>query len=166
MQAPVEFVTALTEVTRTVQQFSTAPLILGGPAVGVMPESLLRRTQAACAVLGDGETVFPALLRALSHGGGFEGVPRLAWLDQGHYHTSAAVHGDLSHHFCTPDYPRWLDLKAYRANLTSVPLQSKRGCPFSCIYCTYGLGEGREYRLLPPAEVAEAVAAPGRHGLP
>ena len=157
MQAPVEFVTALTEVTRTVQQFSTAPLILGGPAVGVMPESLLRRTQAACAVLGDGETVFPALLRALSHGGGFEGVPRLAWLDQGHYHTSAAVHGDLSHHLCTPDYPRWLDLKAYRANLTSVPLQSKRGCPFSCIYCTYGLGEGREYRLLPPAEVAEAV---------
>ncbi len=88
MQAPVEFVTALTEITRTVQQLSTAPLILGGPAVGVMPESLLRRTQAACAVLGDGETVFPALLRALNHGGGFEGVPRLAWLDHGHYRTS------------------------------------------------------------------------------
>ena len=90
MQAPVEFVTALTEITRTVQQLSTAPLILGGPAVGVMPESLLRRTRAACAVLGDGETVFPALLRALNNGGGFEGVPRLAWLDQGHYQTSAA----------------------------------------------------------------------------
>ncbi|MFI5331828.1 MAG: B12-binding domain-containing radical SAM protein [Desulfobaccales bacterium] len=158
MQAPVEFVTSLTEVIRTVQQLSNAPLILGGPAVGVMPEALLRRTQATCAVLGDGETVFPALLQALNNGGGFEGVPRLAWLEQGHYHTSASVRSDLINPICTPDYPRWLDLKAYRANLTSVPLQSKRGCPFSCIYCTYGLGEGREYRLLPPEEVAAAVS--------
>ena len=157
MQAPVEFVTALTEITRTLQQLSTAPLVLGGPAVGVMPEPLLRRTKVTAAVLGDGETVFPALLRALNNGGGFDRVPRLAWLENGRYRTSATVRSDLIHSICTPDYPRWLDLKAYRANLTSVPLQSKRGCPFPCIYCTYGISEGREYRLIPPEEVAAAV---------
>jgi radical SAM superfamily enzyme YgiQ (UPF0313 family) len=34
-------------------------------------------------------------------------------------------------------------------------LQSKRGCPFRCIYCTYPHIEGRKMRLMPP----EAVAA-------
>jgi radical SAM superfamily enzyme YgiQ (UPF0313 family) len=41
--------------------------------------------------------------------------------------------------------------------LAAAPLQSKRGCPFSCIYCTYGISEGREYRLVPPKELAAAV---------
>lgn len=165
MQAPVEFVSDLTELTRAIRQSSPAPLILGGPAVGVMPEPLLRRTAADCAVLGDGEAVFPALLGALNNGGGFERVPRLAWLENGRYRTSAAVRSDLINSLSTPDYPRWLDLRAYRANLTSAPLQSKRGCPFSCVYCTYGISEGREYRLIPPEEVAAAVERLAAMGL-
>ncbi len=157
MQAPAEFVSELLGITQAVQRRTTAPLVLGGPAVGVMPEPLLRRTNAAAAVLGDGETVFPPLLKALNNGGGFQSVPRLAWLENGHYQTSPTVRTALLNSICTPDFPRWLDLKAYRANLTSVPLQSKRGCPFPCVYCTYGFSEGREYRLIPPEEVAAAV---------
>jgi radical SAM superfamily enzyme YgiQ (UPF0313 family) len=157
MQAPAEFVTALTELTRTVQRLSAAPLVLGGPAVGVMPEPLLRRTGAAAAVLGDGEAVFPALLQALGNGGGLGNVPRLAWLADGAYRVSADRRCALGNAAATPQYPRWLDLKAYGANLTAVPLQSKRGCPFSCIYCTYGISEGHDYRLIPPEEVAAAV---------
>lgn len=157
MQAPAEFVTELTQITETVKRLSSAPLVLGGPAVGIMPEPLLCRTGAACAVLGDGEAVFPALLRAWSNGGGWGRVPRLAWLEHGRYRESAATRGALVNSTITPQFPRWLDLRSYRANLTAIPLQSKRGCPFSCIYCTYGLSEGREYRLFPPEEVAAAV---------
>ena len=36
-------------------------------------------------------------------------------------------------------------------------MQSKSGCPFACVYCTYGVGEGRRYRVVPPEEVAAAV---------
>src|SRR5512135_1407547 len=71
MQSPTEYVTDLAAVARTVKRLSPAPLVLGGPAVGIMPEALLRRTGAAVAVLGDGELAFPALLRALDNGGGF-----------------------------------------------------------------------------------------------
>jgi hypothetical protein len=52
MQAPVEFVTELAEIARTVQRLSDAPLVLGGPALGVMPEALLRLTGAAAAGRG------------------------------------------------------------------------------------------------------------------
>jgi radical SAM superfamily enzyme YgiQ (UPF0313 family) len=157
MQHPAEFLGKLSEIIRTVQSLTTAPLILGGPAVGVMPEPVLRRTGAAAAILGDGERVFPILLRALNNGGGFEQVPRLAWLEDGCYRENVTKLCEITGSFSTPDFPRWLDLKAYGAGLASIPLQSKRGCPFSCIYCTYGIREGRQYRLLPPEEVAAAV---------
>jgi radical SAM superfamily enzyme YgiQ (UPF0313 family) len=38
-------------------------------------------------------------------------------------------------------------------------LQSKRGCPFRCIYCTYPHIEGRRMRTIPPAEVAATALA-------
>jgi radical SAM superfamily enzyme YgiQ (UPF0313 family) len=157
MQHPTEFVSQLTEITQAVRRRSPAPLILGGPAVGVMPEPLLRCTEADALILGDGERVFPSLLRTLNNGGDFQQVPRLAWLEDGRYRTSAANLSEITSSCSTPDFPRWLDLKTYSANLASIPLQSKRGCPFSCVYCTYGHSEGREYRLLPPEEVAAAV---------
>ncbi|MCL4502747.1 MAG: radical SAM protein [Deltaproteobacteria bacterium] len=157
MQHPAEFISQLTEITQAIQRCSPAPLILGGPAVGLMPEPLLRRTKADAAILGDGERIFPSLLRSLNNGGGFQQVPRLAWLEDGRYRESAANFSPISSSCSTPDFPHWLDLRAYAANLASMPLQSKRGCPFSCVYCTYGHGEGREYRLLPPEEVAAAV---------
>ena len=125
--------------------------------MGVLPEALLRCTGAACAVLGNGETVFPALLRALKNGAGFETVPRLGWLEGGTYRTSAADRGEFDSSCLTPDFCCLLDLRDYWGNLAAVPIQSKRGCPFSCIYCTYGIIEGREYRLQPPEEVAAGV---------
>jgi radical SAM superfamily enzyme YgiQ (UPF0313 family) len=38
-------------------------------------------------------------------------------------------------------------------------LQSKRGCPFRCIYCTYPHIEGHAMRLIDPAEVAATARA-------
>jgi len=164
-EAPVEFVTELAAITRTVRQFSAAPLVLGGPAVGVMPEPLLRRTGADWAVLGDGETVFPALLQALGTGRGMEEVPRLAWLEGGCYRVSIDTPCPLNNAAIMPEFPRWLELKAYDSALAAIPMQSKRGCPYSCIYCTYGISEGRGYRLFPPAEVAAAVRQLSAMGL-
>jgi radical SAM superfamily enzyme YgiQ (UPF0313 family) len=157
MQAPAEFVRELAAVVRVIKSLTPAPLVLGGPAVGVMPEALLRLTGAACAVLGDGETAFPALLAAWGNGGGLARVPRLAWLEDGRYRESSRTPCPLPESALAPWFPRWLNLKAYRAHQALAPIQSKRGCPFACIYCTYGISEGQEYRLFPPREVAAAV---------
>jgi radical SAM superfamily enzyme YgiQ (UPF0313 family) len=122
-----------------------------------MAEPLLRCTGADFAVLGDGEAAFPPLLEALGNGGGIPEIPRIARLEDGQYRVSEDTPWHLMPAAILPQFSRWLDLEAYRANLAAVPIQSKRGCPFSCIYCTYGLSEGRCYRLFPPEEVAAAV---------
>jgi radical SAM superfamily enzyme YgiQ (UPF0313 family) len=38
-------------------------------------------------------------------------------------------------------------------------LQTKRGCPFRCVYCTYPLIEGRRLRHTAPMEVARTALA-------
>jgi radical SAM superfamily enzyme YgiQ (UPF0313 family) len=157
MQAPVEFVSELEAIAQAIRRGSPAPIVLGGPAVGVMPEPLLRHTGASFAVLGDGESAFPALLRALNHGGRVNEAPRTAWLENGRYQVGPNAPAELVNVAITPEFHRWLNLRAYSANMATVPLQSKRGCPFTCIYCTYGISEGRQYRLASPEEVAEAV---------
>jgi radical SAM superfamily enzyme YgiQ (UPF0313 family) len=157
MQAPVSFVTELTEIVQATRRLSSAPIVLGGPAVGVLPEPLLRRTHASCAILGDGEVAFPALLRAMGNGSRLQEVPRLAWLENGRYQTGLKNPCNPSSIKIMPAFERWVNLKAYRSGNATLPIQSKRGCPFACIYCTYGISEGKEYRLLPPQEVAQAV---------
>ena len=42
--------------------------VLGGSAMSVMPEELLRAADVSWACLGDGEKVFPAFLEKLSGG--------------------------------------------------------------------------------------------------
>jgi len=157
MQAPVSFVTELMEIIRVTRRISSAPIVLGGPAVGVIPGPLLDCTQASFAILGDGEVAFPALLRAMENGSRLHEVPRLGWLENGRYRVSTNGPCELSHFAMMPPFERWLNLKAYRSANATIPIQSKRGCPFPCIYCTYSISEGREYRLAPPEEVAQAL---------
>jgi radical SAM superfamily enzyme YgiQ (UPF0313 family) len=133
------------------------PVVLGGPAVGVMPEALLRYTGACCASLGDGEVVFPALLNALAAGRPMRETPGVAWLEEGALARSRPAPRLQLNGCAIPDYRRWLRMSSYRSLLTAAPMQTKRGCPFECVYCTYAALEGRTYRLCDPQGVARAV---------
>ncbi|MEI8355563.1 MAG: radical SAM protein, partial [Deltaproteobacteria bacterium] len=49
--------------------------------------------------------------------------------------------------------------------MSAVPLKTKLGCPFGCVYCTYPVGEGRTYRLCAPGLVQRAVRELARQGV-
>jgi radical SAM superfamily enzyme YgiQ (UPF0313 family) len=53
---------------------------------------------------------------------------------------------------------RWLDLRAYERRGGTVPIQTKRGCVFKCVYCTYLNVEGWGYRLRDPEAVVDEIA--------
>ena len=59
MQNPVPFFKDLKPLMDTIRSKTPAPVVLGGAAVSVMPEELLRYTGANWAVLGDGEVSSP-----------------------------------------------------------------------------------------------------------
>jgi radical SAM superfamily enzyme YgiQ (UPF0313 family) len=122
-----------------------------------MPEAILRFSDASCAVLGDGETVFPALLERIAAGTSFASMPGIAVLHKGMFTSRACLGGNGATDCGAPEYGRWLDRRAYRSQLATAPVQSKLGCAFQCVYCTYRKIEGNGHRLANAESVAEAV---------
>ena len=164
MQNPVEFFGDLPALTKVIRQKTEAPIVLGGSAISVMPEELLRYSNVQLAVLGDGEMVFPELLRVLSDGKNLETVPGIATYKNNVFRKTDLFSASLRSCYI-PDFHRWINIKAYLSNLSTVPVQSKRGCPYRCIYCTYPIGEGREYRLCEPESVVEGIKRSASSGL-
>jgi radical SAM superfamily enzyme YgiQ (UPF0313 family) len=156
MGAPRYFINDLITLIDAIRQVTDAPLVLGGAALMVMPEEIMRATGVPCAVIGDGEAVFPSLVGKLARNEQWENLPGVASLVGGNYRTNAAAPG-LTRHCAGPDYSRWLNMKAYCSHLSTVPLQTKLGCCFQCVYCTYRKIEGAEYRLSDPESVAETA---------
>ncbi len=154
MSAPRYFINDLIPLIKSIRRFTDAPIVLGGAALMVMPEEIMRATGVPCAVVGDGEAVFPSLIEKLNDS--WEDLPGVASLVGGKFRANPAE--PVASFSCAgPDYGRWLDMKAYCSHLATIPLQTKRGCCFQCVYCTYRKIEGVSYRLSDPESVAETV---------
>jgi radical SAM superfamily enzyme YgiQ (UPF0313 family) len=156
MHATAFYIKDLFSLVATVREHSDAPLILGGAALSVMPEAILRTSGISCAVIGDGETTFPLVIKRIERGEPYDDLPGVAFLKGDIFKANPPLPGLPSR--CTvPDYNRWVNLKAYRSQLSTAPLQTKLGCQFQCVYCTYRKIEGAPYRLFKPEGVADAA---------
>ncbi len=165
IQSPVFFVKGVAGIVDVIRSVTSAPIVMGGAAVSVMPEELLRYTGASVAVLGDGEAVFPRLLAELSRGRPPATVPGAAWLEQGEFRVNACLSSENGFSCASPDFSRWIHLKAYLSRLSTIPVQTKLGCKFACVYCTYRKIEGSRYRLSHPDDAAENICRLASHGL-
>ena len=135
-----------------------AQVIAGGAAFGVAPEALSAELGVEHAVAGDGERATPALIAELAAGrvpGPIPGVVRR--MDGRRVLTPPGGDGALDS-LPPVHMHRWLDLKRYERRGGTVPIQTKRGCVFKCIYCTYLNVEGWGYRLREPELVADEIA--------
>lgn len=154
MGAPRCFIEDLGPLVAAARRCTAAPLVLGGAALAVMPEQVMRATGVPCAVIGAGEVVFPRLVEKLAGNQPWEDLPGVAALIDGAYRAPAPAPAP-ARPGAGPDYGRWLDMKAYGSHLATIPLQTKLGCRYKCVYCTYRTIEGGDYRLSDPGSVTE-----------
>jgi radical SAM superfamily enzyme YgiQ (UPF0313 family) len=130
------------EVVALVRQFTQAPIMVGGPAVSVMPEEVRQYVGADLAVPGEGEQALAEAVAARARG---EPLPTVWPLAR------ERLCGECQ---CTPSFDP--DLVAYYWDKSGIiGLQSKRGCPYHCCYCTYPAVEGADFR----SRSVEAVVA-------
>jgi radical SAM superfamily enzyme YgiQ (UPF0313 family) len=161
------FITELIFILDAIREITDAPVVLGGAALMIMPEEILRATRSTCVVIGNGETVFPRLIEKFGKNESWEDLPGVASLVNGTYWANTVATGP-SCSSSGPDYRRWLDMRAYGLYFTTIPLQTKQGCPFQCVYCTYGKIEGSSYQLSDPGSVADTAlrfASSGLHDI-
>src|SRR5437773_3419288 len=137
----------------------SASVVAGGAAFGVAPEALFRDLAVDYAVAGDGERASVALIDALSSGTGaaIEALPGLVRERNGTVvFTPPGEDADLDS-LPRPSLHRWIDLARYQRHGATIPIQTKRGCVYKCVYCTYRNVEGWGYRTRDPELVTDEI---------
>ncbi len=133
-------------------------LVLGGSAFSLFPEELMAALGADLGIVGEGEAAFVRLLAELDWD---EAAARRA------ARAAPIVVPDRAADFAAGLRPAFdlLDARRYLAEGGALNVQTKRGCDFQCIYCTYPMLEGRAIRAREPRavvrELEDHVAAYG-----
>ncbi len=140
---------------------SPAPIILGGAGYSIFPDEALEYLGADLGVHGEGEVTFPAILERITHGEDPSTLPGV--------HVRGRK-GRLNENFCAaldtlplPDDDAWAGIDAKSAD-TWIPIESRRGCPNFCSYCSTFSIQGRTVRTRSPLLIAQQVERLARLG--
>jgi radical SAM superfamily enzyme YgiQ (UPF0313 family) len=130
------------------------PIVLGGPAISILGTAALRHVDADYAVRGEGEITFPALLEALAAGRDPAAIPGVCTRDGAAPADSAPARLPA---FGASGMQDWINWTPYRRHGGTWPIQTKRGCPMPCNYCTYPDIEGRKFRRRAVDDVVDEI---------
>lgn len=145
-------------VLRALKQAArSAKVIAGGAAFGVAPEALFRDFGVDYAVAGDGERASVALVDAIASGKEIGPLGGLVRAEGDRVHFTPPGDDAQLDSLPSPSLQKWIDLKRYERNGATIPIQTKRGCVFKCIYCTYTNVEGWGYRRRSPELVVDEI---------
>jgi len=142
-------------LVETVREHSSAPIVLGGGGFSVMPRELMEILGADYGIAGEGERAFASLLEELGRPvPSFGGIERLHYRADGVLKTNGSALEPLDVD-ALPRADRSVLSERYYTEYGIESLQTKRGCPLHCEYCTYPLIEGARSRMRDPARVAD-----------
>jgi radical SAM superfamily enzyme YgiQ (UPF0313 family) len=145
-------VRALISLCRTV---TNAPIVLGGAGYSIYPASLLEFLAADMGIQGEGEIAFPALLERLEKRKDLSGVPGL-FIPGAGLLGSRQFEKDLDR-LSLPD-TRFLPNYTAGDDEFWLPVQTRRGCPMNCSYCSTATIEGCALRKRSPDAVVRWIA--------
>ena len=147
--ATKSFVQGYERIIRVIRGCAKAPIVLGGSGFSIFPGELMSLLDADFGVVGEGEYL-GSLLDALENGTADADLPGI--MRRG---GSVRVPVPWSETVRRQIRPADAKFRFYVERGGMLNLQTKRGCPFRCIYCTYPHIEGNRLRLNSPDEVAK-----------
>lgn len=147
-------------------RFPQLILILGGENATGMWEDLLRLLpEVSGCILGEGEEAFPAFVRVVESGAGWENAPSLAYRVDGVPRENARARRLTAIDAIEP--PAWdlFPVENYlQARIASgvfrgrsLPLLTSRGCPYTCAFCSSPAMWGTTYIARSPAKVLDEI---------
>lgn len=151
------------EFSRWLRTHTQAPIVLGGSAFSIFPQELLDYLKADMGIVGEGELSFRALVESYP-GGDWTTIPGLVWQAQGRWRENPptpvadldALPDPALKYFTPPQYQEAVGSAKLPGVIT---IQSRRGCPRRCRYCTTARLEGTQVRTRSPEKVAAFMAA-------
>ncbi len=148
------------EVIEPLKKYFQGPIVIGGPAVSINPVEILQYLGLNFAIRGDGELSFLQFVERYLKNDDRKvaQIKGLVIFKNG----KVIVDNPPWRIENLDDIPivdpsRYIDLKEYRKYNSPLQIQTKRGCPLSCIYCTYNKIEGKCYRFKSPKRVVDEI---------
>ena len=144
-------------VFQAIRETTRAPIVLGGGGFSVMPRELMQHLKPDYGISGEGERAFVQLLSVLSGAGGsLDEIGNLHYWQKSKpgllasgSANSLLVRADGHALISVPPQDGFQDLDAlvrpardavdrrYYEEVGTDSIQTKRGCPLRCDYCTY-----------------------------
>jgi radical SAM superfamily enzyme YgiQ (UPF0313 family) len=134
------------EIVKTIRSFSSALIVIGGSGFTIFPDELMEALDADYGIIGEGER-FPMLLDAIEKGINPVGLPGVIKRG-GAAFWPKPWEGDFAR--CADGFG---GAGFYIEHGGMLNLQTKRGCPYRCVYCTYPHIEGGSFRFADPEKV-------------
>jgi radical SAM superfamily enzyme YgiQ (UPF0313 family) len=152
MTDQTSFLEAVQDIVVFCRALTGAPIVLGGAGYSIYPESLLEYLHADMGIQGEGETAFVELVNRLEQATGLAGAPGLYLPTMG---MSGPRHfeKDLDK-LPLPNVNSFADSVSKGEDFW-LPVQTRRGCPMNCSYCSTGSIEGRLLRKRSPQKVVD-----------
>jgi radical SAM superfamily enzyme YgiQ (UPF0313 family) len=154
------FIDHYRQVISTTRLAGPSTIILGGAGFSIYPEHLFEMLEPDFAIYGEGETSLCKLLRVLGESDDHRNIEGLLYRENGH-----TVINRRKVHFQHPMLRFDSNLVDYYWKHSGMlNIQTKRGCPYQCIYCTYPLIEGSQVRTLSSEQVMKRMRMRNKKG--
>lgn len=133
-------------------------IIVGGTGFSLFPQELMEMAKPDFGLIGEGEIAFPAFLQAFPETS--KELAGLCYFDAGnnlHINDPAPIF-DLKN-YISPDYrllppDRYADINQY---VPAIGVETRRGCPLKCAYCSYSLLQGKRIRCRPVNDIVDEI---------
>ncbi len=163
---PVYFIPELEKTTLRVRAVCKAPVIIGGSAFSLFPGDLYKLTGADYGIVSEGEVSLVMLLDTLSQvsfsHNDLTAIPGLVFRNSSGIQLNPCKNIDPDR---IPDALREPAFESYYSESSGViNIQSQRGCPCRCCYCTYPVIEGRVPRYRPVKNVVDELLESKKRG--
>ncbi|HLP07096.1 MAG TPA: lipid biosynthesis B12-binding/radical SAM protein [Opitutaceae bacterium] len=147
---PKSFIHDLVGFCRRVRAATAAPIVLGGSGFSVFPREIFKLGGIEYGIHGAGERTFVRLIAALRAGSDeaeLGAIPGLVFRRSDGAIRAVPCRAEDAEFSTSPHHDPAL-MRAYLAQGSLPGVQTQRGCPLRCCYCTYPLIEGKRSRFL------------------
>jgi radical SAM superfamily enzyme YgiQ (UPF0313 family) len=147
----ISYLPELEETIAIMRRLTAAPIVIGGSGFSLAPLPLMQRLEVEFGIVGEGERSMAELVRRVEKGASCDGIPGVLIRGKDEFLPPRPLDS-----FGIPARSV-LDNKRYLQEGGMANIQTKRGCPFNCIYCTYPLLEGKHVRARDVGEVVREL---------
>lgn len=133
MEKPIFYLTNIRDYINSIKETTSSVIILGGAGFSIFPKECLDYLDVNLGIVGEGEKTFPALINDLSK--------NIIDIRKKHI-----IYSSFKENIDTYILPDSKLINSKNNNDLILPIQTRKGCPLNCIYCSTHLIEGTNIR--------------------